>query len=308
MTRLQDLAALAGCSTATVSRALRDDPRINVETRTRIWQLAYDVDYPLAKYLGGRSGAPASSSLSIVIPRRPSRTVSLREPFLLELLAQIGDEARFHEIDLRLTHFAPSNEVELNEFFDSVVGDPVIVLGQGLLHEALNEVAKRRRNMVVWGARQEEQNYCSVGTDNYAGGLRATPHLISQGRRNLVFLGDIIGPEMTQRYRGFCEATAAAGVSATLVRSRLDVNVAARAIQGHLARGTRFDGIVAVNDVSAIGAINVLIRSGLSIPDDVSIVGYDDIQHCHYVRPMLSTVSQNVTGSARSSPRRCWAT
>lgn len=300
VTRLQDLAALAQCSVATVSRALRDDPRINAETRSRIWQLAYDFNYPLAKYLNDPKPHPASGSLTIVIPRLPSRTVSLREPFLLELLAHVGDEARFHELDVRLTHFSPTSAVELNQFFDAIGGETVIVLGQGLLHDALNAVADRRRNMVVWGARLPGQRYCSVGTDNYAGGYRATKHLISQGRSSLLFLGSTIGTEMAERYRGFCDATAEAGVSATLVEARLDVDVAAMAIQSTLASGHLFDGIVAVNDVCAIGAINVLIKNGVSIPDDVSIVGYDDIQYCQYIRPMLSTVSQNSSRSARA--------
>lgn len=300
VTRLQDLAALAHCSVATVSRALRDDPRIAAETRSRIWQLAYDFNYPLAKYLGDLPPHPASRSLTIVIPRLPSRTVSLRDPFLLELLAHVGDEARLHEIDIRLTHFSPTNASELNQFFDAIGGETVIVLGQGLLHDALNAVAERRRNMVVWGARMEGQRYCSVGTDNYAGAYRATKHLINQGRNRLLFLGTTIGTEMAARYRGFSDAAAEAGVSVTLVEARLDLDVAAMAIQSSLGTGLLFDGIIAVNDVCAIGAINVLIKNGISIPDDVSIVGYDDIQYCQYIRPMLSTVSQNPSRSARA--------
>lgn len=296
-TTLQDLAKLAGCSAATVSRALRDDPRINEQTKGRIWQLAHDYGFPLGKYLDHHRDS--GTQIALVIPRLPTRTTSLREPFLLELLAHIGDESRLYGVNLVLHTAAPSNEQQLNDFFHNVGSSAAIVLGQGLLHDALNRIGERRHDFVVWGARLDGQSYCSIGSDNYGGGYKAALQLIQTGRTRLIFVGDILGPEFEQRYNGFTAACEEHGVRHTHAESRLDVDAAALAIERLCHSATDFDGLVCVNDVVAIGCMNTLAKRGMRVPDDVSVIGYDDIEYCRFVRPMLSTVSQNSLRSAK---------
>lgn len=296
-TRLRDLARLTGYSASTISRALRDDSRINEETKRRIWQMAHDYGFPVGKYLGLQQNC--HGQIHIVIPRLPTRTGSLKEPFLLELLAHIGDEARACNCDLVLSAISPSNEEELEAFFKSTGNGSAIVLGQGLLHDALNKAAERWRNFVVWGARMEDQRYCSVGSDNFAGGYKAATHQVRTGHKTLLFLGDTLGPEMNQRYMGFRQAAHDLGVQATLAECRLDVDAASAVIEAMIVSNQPIDGIFSVNDVTAIGAINALTRHNRAIPSDVSIIGYDDIEYCRFIRPRLSTISQNSIRAAR---------
>jgi len=297
VTRLSDLAQLSGCSASTISRALRDDPRINEATKSRIWQLAHDYGFPVGKYLGIRPSG--HGQIHIAIPRLPTRTSSLKEPFLLELLAHIGDEARTYDCDLVLSAIAPTGSEDLDAFFRSTANGSAIVLGQGLLHDDLNRAAERWRNFVVWGARVDDQKYCSVGSDNFGGGHKAATHLARMGHRDLLFLGDVLGPEMSQRYNGFIKGAKEAGVRTSHAECRLDVDAASAAIEAVIASGRRFDGIFCVNDVSAIGAINTLTAHNRAIPGDVCIVGYDDIEYCRFIRPRLSTISQNSIRAAR---------
>lgn len=297
VTRLSDLARLSGLSASTISRALRDDPRINETTKAQIWQIAHDYGFPVGKYLGMQPGC--HGQIHIAIPRLPTRTGSLKEPFLLELLAHIGDEARTCDCDVVLSAISPASETELEAFFKTTSNGSAIVLGQGLLHEALNKAAERWRNFVVWGARMEDQAYCSVGSDNFAGGYKAATHLVRTGHEDLLFLGDTLGPEMSQRYMGFRQAAQDLGVRAAHAECRLDVDAASAAIENFLDSGRPVNGIVSVNDVSAIGAINTLAKHGRSIPSDVSIIGYDDIEYCRFIRPRLSTISQNSIRAAR---------
>lgn len=294
---LKELGEIVGCSTATVSRALRDDTRINEETRSRIWQAAHDFGFPLGKYLG--YAATTNKTIAVIIPRLPTRTLSLRDPFLLELFAHIGDEARAYGCDLSLITNSPSNEDELSEFFRTLGSNPALVLGQGILHDALNRIGKRHRNFVVWGARMEDQTYCSIGSDNFGGGYKAVSHLVRMGRKKLLFLGHTQGPEMEQRYNGFVRAATENGLAHAHVECRLDVDAAELAVEQAMAKGFQFDGIFCVNDVSAIGAINSLSRRGLRVPDDINVVGYDDIDYCRFMRPALSTVTQNSIRAAR---------
>src|SRR3546814_11708195 len=92
-----------------------------------------------------------------------------------------------------LSAISPASEVELEAFFKTTSNGSAIVLGQGLLHEGLNKAAERWRNFVVWGARMEDQAYCSVGSDNFAGGYKAASHLVRTGHTDLLFLGDTPG-------------------------------------------------------------------------------------------------------------------
>lgn len=259
--------------------------------------MAHDYSFPVGKYLGLQQNC--EGQIHIAIPRLPTRTGSMKEPFLMELLAHIGDEARACNCDLVLSAISPSNEEELEAFFKATGNNSAIVLGQGLLHDALNKAAERWRNFVVWGARMESQIYCSVGSDNFAGGYKAATHLIRTGHKNLLFLGSALGPEMHQRYTGFQHATQELGVKASLAECRLDVDAASAVIDLMLASDQPIDGIVSVNDVTAIGAINSLTRHNRSIPSDVSIIGYDDIEYCRFIRPRLSTISQNSIRAAR---------
>jgi len=295
--RLADLARLTGLSASTISRALRDDPRINETTKSQIWQKAHDYGFPVGKYLGLQ--ASCHGQIHIAIPRLPSRTSSLKEPFLLELLAHIGDEARDCDCDLVLSAISPTNEDELEAFFKTTANGSAIILGQGLLHDALNKAAQRWRNFVVWGARMADQLYCSIGSDNFGGGYKATSHLVRTGHGNLLFLGDTLGPEMSQRHEGFQTAARELGAVASLAECRLDVDAASTAIENVLRSGRPVTGIFCVNDVTAIGAINTFSKHGIAIPADVSIIGYDDIEYCQFIRPRLSTVSQNSIRAAR---------
>src|SRR3546814_17425405 len=151
VTRLSDLARLSGFSASTISRALRDDPRINEATKGRIWQIAHDYGFPVGKYLGLRPNC--HGQIHIVIPRLPTRTGSLKEPFLLELLAHIGDEARTCDCAVVLSAISPAGESALEAFFKPTSNGSAIVLGQGLLHEGLHRDAERGPTFDVRGNR-----------------------------------------------------------------------------------------------------------------------------------------------------------
>ena len=174
--------------------------------------------------------------------------------------------------------------------------DGVIFLGQSSLHHALNRLARSEARFAVWGAQLPDQAYCSVGSDNLAGGRRATLHLIRLGRDRIVFLGDTEAPEVAQRVRGYIEAQ-------EQYRRRLDpdlmvpahftVESAEASVDALLARGVKFDGIVAASDLIALGAIRSLLHQNIEVPQDVSVVGYDDVPFARYSRPALTTVKQD---------------
>jgi DNA-binding LacI/PurR family transcriptional regulator len=206
-TRLEDLARLAGVSISTASRALNDSPAVNARTKQLIWKLAREHDYPFRRYMpAGPIGA--DGVIALVTPRPQGREGRLSDPFFLELLAGVGEAARERGCDVIMSHFSPTSYDDLSAALNTSQADGVIFLGQSTLHQSLNRLAETEGRFVVWGAQMQDQAYCSVGSDNLAGGRRATLHLARLGRKRIVFLGDLDPPEAMQRHRGYLEALA----------------------------------------------------------------------------------------------------
>lgn len=293
--RLEDLAELAGVSIATVSRALNDSAVVNAKTKQLIWKLAREHGYAFRRNMpAGPVGAKAT--IAIVIPHPQGRSGRLSDPFLMELVAEIGEAARGRGCDFLVSHVAPVNFDDLQALMVTNRADGIIFLGQSTLHREFNRLAKVEGRFVVWGAQLPDQAYCSVGSDNVMGGRRATAHLARLGRQRIVFLGDTEAPEALQRFHGYLQARDKAGLEpdpALIVPAHFDVEEAEASVAALVGRGVRFDGIVAASDMIALGAIRALTRGGLTVPGDVSVVGYDDVQFARYASPSLTTISQH---------------
>ncbi len=299
--RLEDLARIAGKSTATVSRALNDHPAVNQDTKRKVWQLAREHGYSF------RPGMPTSlnqadATISIIVPAPQGREGWLLDPFFLELLGGIGEAARESRCDFLVSHTTPQSFDDLHKLMDTNRADGVIFLGQSFLHDRLNRLADIERRFVVWGGELPGQRYCSVGSDNVRGGRRATSHLLRLGRRRTVFIGDRDAPEIAQRFEGYLEAHDRAGVAVDdrLISSAyFEIESATTAVDALIAQDIKFDSIFACSDVIAMGAIQSLTRHGIRVPEDVSVVGYDDVMMARYSRPALTTVRQDLARAGR---------
>ena len=299
-TTLEDLARLAGVSVSTVSRALNDQPLISTRTKQRIWALARDHNYPFRHYMpAGPIGA--EGSIAIVTPHMRGRPLPLSHPFLLELLASIGEAARARDADFTVSHIAPTNYDDLVHATTTSRASGVIFIGQSMLHEALNQLSSTKARFVVWGAQMPGQRYTSVGSDNLLGGRRATLHLARLGRKQILYLGST-DPEAMQRRAGYSEALAESGLEEDpklIVPVDFEWESAEAAVGRLIRRHVAFDGIVASSDLIALGAIRALRKAGLSVPEDVSVVGYDDMLLSRLSTPALTTVRQDTHEAGR---------
>src|SRR6266478_3933618 len=154
----------------------------------------------------------ARPTIAIMIPRPQGREWSLSDPFVLGLVAGIGEAARQRGCDFIVSHVAPTGSDDLAELMATNRVNGVIFLGQSSLHVAFNRLAQTETRFAVWGAQLPKQAYCSVGSDNPLGGQRATAHLARLGRRRIAFLGDTEAPEAMQRYQGYLKGLAHAGL------------------------------------------------------------------------------------------------
>ena len=300
-TRLEDLAVIAGVSIATVSRALNNSPAVNDETKRRVWKIAREQNYHFRPSMPALlSGAAAT--IAVVIPTPLGRQAHVSDPFYQELIGGIGEAARDSGCDVLISHLAPKSHDDLASLMTANRADGVIFLGQSFLHERFNRLAESENRFIVWGAELQGQKYCSIGSDNVRGGARATSHMLNLGRRRIAFLGDTDAPEILQRYEGYIEAHRRAGLSIDpelTVPANFEVESAEAALSMLLERNIQFDGVFAGSDLIALGVIRCLLKSGVSVPGDVSVVGYDNIQLAAYSHPSLTTISQDMAKAGR---------
>lgn len=299
-TTLEDLARLAQVSISTVSRALNDHPAISVRTKQRVWALARDHDYPFRSAMAA-SPIGAEGSIALVLPYLRGHPLPLSHPFFLELLACIGESARARACDFTVSHIAAADYDDLLNATATSRANGVIFLGQAALHEELNRLSDTGANFVVWGARMPHQRYRSVGTDNHAGGRRATSHLVRLGRRRIAFIGGH-DPEALQRRRGYVDALSDAGVAVAaelILQVDFELDSADASVTRLIRDGIAIDGIVAASDLMALGAVRALRRAGYAVPADVSVVGYDDILLSRLSTPALTTIRQNTHEAGR---------
>ena len=299
--RLEDIALAAGVSISTVSRALNDSPAVKRRTKQAIWKIAREHDYDFRQNMPkGPIGAEAT--IAVVVPAPQGRDSRVADPFFLELLAGIAEAARERNADLLVSHLSPGSAEDLEFAMATSRATGVIFIGQSSLHHAFNALAKRDNRFVVWGAGFPDAEYCSVGSDNFLGGRRAAAHLARLGRKRIVFLGDTEAPEAEQRYRGYREALDNAGLKfdqELAIPAHFDVHSGEAATRSAIDRGVEFDGVFAASDLIAIGAMRALTRAGLSVPGDVSVVGYDNIPASRLVTPRLTTIDQDANLAGR---------
>jgi DNA-binding LacI/PurR family transcriptional regulator len=187
------------------------------------------------------------------------------------------------------------------DYEDSRKADGIILLGYGDYLEyrpRLEQLIDRGAHFVRWGSGADGEPGATVSSDNEQGGFEATSHLLQKGRRSIAFVGTATAgyPEFLHRWRGYCRALRAAGIKVD-ERLRIDGDASEAAgraaIVGLLARGIEFDAVFAASDVAAIGAMHALQDAGRRIPDDVAIVGFDDLSAASLSSPPLTTVTQD---------------
>lgn len=295
---ISDIAKLAGVSASTVSRALAGSKMISAETRTRINELAREHGFQLNQ-MARNLRLKRTNAIGIVFPLGHEAGQMVSDPFFITMLGHIVDGVTARGYDLLLTRIVPTDSDWLDVLVNSGRIDGVIVIGQSNEEETLRRVAAGYVPMVVWGEYHEGQGYCSVGSDNVAGGAIATRHLLAAGRRRILFAGHADVPEISARYEGFLAAHREAGVEpAGVIPAPLTSEGAHALFLEYFDSNPLPDGIVAASDVIAIAAMQALAERGVAVPEDVSVVGYDDVPLAALVRPALTTVRQDLAKGA----------
>ncbi len=294
--QMADIARLAGVSTSTVSRALAGSALVNQETRERIAEIARALNYSIN--VGAQNlRLKQNRTVAVIVPYHAPTRQSLTDPFFLSLIGSLADALTGRGHDMLLGRVDADHLDLAAQAWRSGRALGVVIVGQWQQHAQLNAMALQRVPFVVWGGRLPDQEYATVGSDNVGGGELATAHLLAQGCRRVLFMGDPEMPEVGQRLQGWQAAHQRAGVAVDpalirrvpFVSAEIEAEVLAMA-----AQGLDYDGLFASSDWMAMTAIATLRRLGRSVPQHVRVVGYDDIALAGHLEPSLSTVRQPI--------------
>jgi DNA-binding LacI/PurR family transcriptional regulator len=299
-----DIAHQAGVSQATVSRALRNSPLVNPETRKRVQKIAREMNYRVDRSAAGLR-SQQSKTIALLLFEDPTSDDSQINPFFLSMLGNITRYAAAQQYDV-LVSFQQLSDNWLQEYVVSNRADGIILLGYGdygSIADKLRELRDQDANFTIWGATLPELEGHAVGCENARGGAMAVQHLLDLGRRKIAFLGGATDdcPEFKQRYLGCCESLLANGIKPD---PELQFNAdnqetsGIEAMELLLQSGREFDSVVAASDLIAIGAMKSLHKRGIRMPADVSVIGFDDIPAASYFSPALTTVKQDTRKAA----------
>lgn len=296
----RDIADIAGVSQATVSRALRNSPLVRPETRERIQKIARELNYFVNRNAAGLR-THQSNTIALLMFDEAGGDDAQINPFFLSMLGYITRSAAGMGYDVLASMQQLTADWHV-EYQASHRADGLILLGYGdyvSYREKLDALAAANTRFIIYGAFAADQPGLSLGCDNVKGGRMATDHLLGLGRRRIAILGDISKrhPEFAARRDGYIAALEGAGLEFDPALRVFADNTEAdayTAVREFLDTGGDVDGLFAVTDVLAIGALHAFSDAGRQVPQDVSVVGFDDLPRAAYVNPPLTTIQQNI--------------
>ncbi len=298
---IYSVAERAGVSIATVSRVVRGTASVSTPTRTKVLEALAELGY-----------VPSAAARSLAFRQHEALGLILPElsgPYYSKLL--IGFESVAAELDLRVVLCVadrPDRSLSPSRFTATLAGvDALAVFGGPVALDDVRRAADRLP--VVLLAADPVDGLETFSTDNAANAAALTAHLVDVHGRRPVFAGDPSqGGDIRQRWDGFVSALLERDLPAPAplpvdLRESAGRELAARL----LVEGFDGDALVCANDEVALAVMDRFQRAGRSVPDDLAIVGWDDIRTARYVRPGLTTVRQPVRGLGEEVARRLHA-
>jgi LacI family transcriptional regulator len=286
---LTEVARAAEVSTATVSRALNSPERVSAEVRARVLGAAERLGYrpnPAARALA----ADRTHTVGAIVPTIGN---SIFAPGIEAIQNRL--EAADYSLLLAMSDYDPAAELRHARALIARGVDGLILIGRDHSDELRAAVARAGIPCVVQGAYATNGHFPCVGFDNYAAFRLAIAHLLVLGHRRVAVLSGVSrdNDRVRDRVRAARDALAEAGsplADTAIVESRYDVREARAATRRLLALDPRPTAIACINDVLALGALFECAAAGVRVPDQISIVGFDDFDFAAQMQPALTTI------------------
>lgn len=286
---IQDIASKANVSPSTVSRVLSGNARVVAEKETAVLQAIEELDYKPNVFARGLA---SGQSMTIGV-----LTQNISSPVYDAIMwgALQGLKGSAYSPIFADGYWSQEGEKNALQLLLDRHVDGLIIIGGTSSEEALIRAAEQVPLMVVGRDIAQITNHC-LKMEDFEGGYIATQHLIEKGHRKIAHITGILSHEdAVERREGYKQALHDADLAVDndlIVEGHFSEQSGVLAIDILLNRGRPFSAIFAANDQMAFGARLALYRKGIRVPDDVSIIGYDNQQAAAYMTPPLTTIEQ----------------
>ncbi|WP_026958201.1 substrate-binding domain-containing protein [Aliagarivorans taiwanensis] len=288
MATIKDVAAAAGVSVATVSRVINNGPKVSDKNRAKVKQVMVDLGY-----------RPNANARALVTQSSPTLGLvfsELTDPFFATLAGGVEKIAREHHRQLLISNGLVSADTE-RQAIETLLEqrcEALVVHSKALSDDELIAYAEANPAMVLINRHIPQIAHRCVWLDNRAGGEAAGRYLMSLGHQKIACVSSRYHIEDPQlRLEGLQQALAEAGQPlADIAIEHGDPNQTGGevATQNLLSKNLGATAIVVYNDAMASGVISVLTDNGYRVPEDVSVIGFDDVLLSRYLRPKLTTM------------------
>jgi LacI family transcriptional regulator len=296
---IRDVAKYARVSIATVSRTMNHVPTVDKNLAKRVWKAIEELNYfPNTQARALVSGR--SRLFGLLIPE-------ITNPFFPELIQGFEDFAieNNYEILIGSTNNDPRRmETCIRRMIERNV-EGVAVMTFGLEEPLLDTLASRKIPMVFVDAAPPSEDTSTLTVDYYAGINQGVQHLARNGHRKLAFIsGPLQQRSSILRKSAFLRSIDEMGLrpgEKWLIEATHTLEGGMQAMESILQSGELPTAVMCSNDMTAIGALRILTKAGLRVPEDISLIGFDDIQLAEYVYPPLTTVRMSRNDLARAA-------
>jgi LacI family transcriptional regulator len=289
---IRDVAERAGVSVGTVSNVLNKPDRVSEAVATRVHDAIRELGY-VRNDAARQLRAGRSSSVGLVV-------LDARNPFFTDVARGAEDAAAEHGVAVLLgdSDEKPEREAAYLDLFEEQRVRGVLVSPLGDIRERLQRMRALGTPVVLVDRMAEDASLSSVSVDDVAGGRTAVAHLLETGRRRIAFVGGPLGlRQVADRLTGAQHAVAAVPDARleVLEGSALSVSEGRRMGEQLVARdpAERPDAVFTANDLLAVGLLQALVmRGGVRVPDDIALIGFDDIDFASATIVPLSSLRQ----------------
>jgi LacI family transcriptional regulator len=288
---MADVAGLAGVTKTTVSRVLNNKGEISNETREKVLKAVEHLGYRRSR-IARSLATDRTFLLGLIVP-------SIANEFFTEVVRGAEDTAwkNHYQIFLCNTEDDWDREEAMFLFLEDIQADGIVVCAPRLPEDRLLPLIEQFHNVVVVNGQgiAWRERAGAIETDDAEGTKQAVDHLCSSGRRRLTYLG---GPPdarvSTERYRAFLDALHVIGLipmpDERVTCHPANLEGGYTCFKQLIGAYPHIDGVVCFNDLVAVGAIRACAELGIRVPDDIAIVGFDDIQLASLIQPSLTTL------------------
>lgn len=298
---IKDIAKIANVSIATVSNVINGTGRVSAETAAKVKKVIQELQFvPSAS---ARSLKDKNSHLIAIVVPFIEKGILQDNPFYWELVRGVESGARNHEVQVILLGISEAED------FSFVKGrhlDGLIVVGVYQHSEAFRKIKSIGVPCVFLDSYLSDSSLYQVELDDEAGGYLATKHLIGLGHRDIAVLTGKMEQSgvISCRYQGYLRALREAGIPESpdyVLQADSSVHGGYQAAQKLGSLADRISAIFALSDVSAMGLIRGLHDLGLRVPEDISVIGFDDIFYTQYMIPSLTTIQQDIVNKGQEA-------